>query len=108
MPIEQQITFHEEHHEVPSREVNDPRLAKDFDWKDQTVEVIETSEQPVVIRKSRMGVVILSGSDHVGTYAIRSAGCGWKLSESLTFCERPTQTGLRIDPLRGGDTHVYF
>ena len=69
-PVEQQITLHEEHYEVSRREVNDPQLAKDIDWKDRTIEVVETSEQPVVTKTARIAeevVIRRRGSDHVET-----------------------------------------
>jgi uncharacterized protein (TIGR02271 family) len=69
-PVEQQITLHEEHYEVSRREVNDPQLAKDIDWNDRTIEVIETSEQPVVTKAARITeevVIRRRGSDHIET-----------------------------------------
>src|SRR5215469_4027478 len=69
-PVEQQITLHEEHCEVSRREVTDPRLAKEIDWKDRTIEVTETSEQPVVTKTARVAeevVIRKRGSDHVET-----------------------------------------
>ena len=69
-PVEQQITLHEEHYEVSRREVNDPQLAKDIDWKDRTIEVTETSEQPVITKTARIAeevVIRRRGSDHVET-----------------------------------------
>jgi uncharacterized protein (TIGR02271 family) len=69
-PVEQQITLHEEHYEVSRRVVNDPQLAKDIDWNDRTIEVIETSEQPVVTKAARITeevVIRRRGSDHIET-----------------------------------------
>lgn len=69
-PVEQQITLHEEHCEVARREVSDPKLARDIDWKDRTIEVTETSEQPVVTKTARVAeevVIRKRGSDHVET-----------------------------------------
>ena len=69
-PVEQQITLHEEHCEVARRAVTDPKLAQDIDWKDQTLEVTETSEQPVVTKTARVAeeiVIRKRGSDHVET-----------------------------------------
>lgn len=69
-PVEQQITLHEEHCEISRREVNDPQLAQDIDWKGRTIEVIETSERPVVTRTVRLAeeaVIRRRGSDHVET-----------------------------------------
>jgi uncharacterized protein (TIGR02271 family) len=69
-PVEQQITLHEEHYEVSRREVNDPQFANDIDWKDRTIEVTETSEQPVVKKTARIAeevVIRRRESDHVET-----------------------------------------
>jgi uncharacterized protein (TIGR02271 family) len=69
-PVEQQITLHEEHCEVARRAVTDPKLAQDIDWKDQILEVTETSEQPVVNKTARIAeevVIRRRGSDHVET-----------------------------------------
>jgi len=69
-PVEQQITLHEEHYEVARREVTDPKLTRDIDWKDRTIEVTETSEQPVVTKTARVAeevVIRRRGSDHVET-----------------------------------------
>ena len=69
-PVEQQITLHEEHCEVARRAVTDPKVAQDIDWKDRTLEVTETSEQPVVNKTARIAeevVIRRRGSDHVET-----------------------------------------
>jgi uncharacterized protein (TIGR02271 family) len=69
-PVEQQITLHEEHCEVARRAVSDPKLSQDIDWRDQTLEVTETSEQPVVTKTARVAeevVIRKRGSDHVET-----------------------------------------
>lgn len=69
-PVEQQITLHEEHCEVARREVTDPKLINDIDWKDRTIEVTETAEQPVVTKTARIAeevVIRRQGSDHVET-----------------------------------------
>lgn len=69
-PVQQQVTLHEEHCEVARREVTDPKLAKDIDWKDRVIEVVETSEQPVVTKTARIAeevVIRRRGSDHVET-----------------------------------------
>jgi uncharacterized protein (TIGR02271 family) len=69
-PVEQQVTLHEEHCEVARRAVTDPKLTRDIDWKDQTLEVTETSEQAVVSKTPRIAeevVIRRRGSDHVET-----------------------------------------
>jgi uncharacterized protein (TIGR02271 family) len=69
-PVEQQVTLHEEHCEVARRAVTDPKLAQDIDWKDQTLEVTETSEQAVVSKTARIAeevVIRRRGSDRVET-----------------------------------------
>jgi uncharacterized protein (TIGR02271 family) len=68
-PVESQITLHEEHCEVARRPATDTTL-RDVDWKDQTIEVVETSEQPVVSKTARVAeevVIRRRGSDHVET-----------------------------------------
>jgi len=69
-PVQSQVTLHEEHCEVARRAVTDPTLAKDVDWKDQVIEVTETSEQPVISKTARVAeevVIRRRGSDHVET-----------------------------------------
>lgn len=69
-PVEQQITLHEEHCEVARREVTDPKVTNDIDWKDRTIEITETAEQPVVTKTARIAeevVVRRQGSDHIET-----------------------------------------
>jgi uncharacterized protein (TIGR02271 family) len=68
-PVESQITLHEEHCEVARRPAADSAV-KDIDWKDQIIEVVETSEQPVVTKTARIAeevVIRRRGSDHVET-----------------------------------------
>jgi len=69
-PVEKQVTLHEEHAEVVRRAVSDPDFVKDIDWSDQTIEVLETSEQAVVSKTARVAeevVVGKTGSDRVET-----------------------------------------
>ena len=69
-PVQQQVTLHEEHCEIARREINDPQPANDVDWKDQTIEVAETNEEPVVTKTARIAeeiVIRRRGSDHVET-----------------------------------------
>jgi uncharacterized protein (TIGR02271 family) len=69
-PVESQITLHEEHLEISRRAVTDATLPRDLDWKDKTIEVIETSEQPVVTKTARITeevVISRRGSDRVQT-----------------------------------------
>jgi uncharacterized protein (TIGR02271 family) len=69
-PVESQVTLHEEHVEVARRPITDASLARDIDWKDQIIEVVETSEQPVVTKTARVAeevVVRRRGTDRVET-----------------------------------------
>lgn len=69
-PVESQITLHDEHCEVARRAVTDATPLRDIDWKDRTIEVTETSEQPVVSKTARVAeeiVIRRRGSDHVET-----------------------------------------
>jgi len=69
-PVESQVTLREERCEVARRPVSDATLPRDFDWKDQTIDVIETSEQPVVTKTARIAeevVIRRKGADRVET-----------------------------------------
>jgi uncharacterized protein (TIGR02271 family) len=69
-PVEQQVTLHEEHAEVVRRAVTDPNFVKDIDWSDSTIEVLETSERPVISKSARVAeevVIGKAGSDRVET-----------------------------------------
>jgi len=69
-PVEAQVTLHEEHAEVVRRAVSDPNYVQDIDWSDSTIEVLETSERPVVSKSARVAeevVVGKTGSDRVET-----------------------------------------
>jgi stress response protein YsnF len=52
------------------RTVSDPRLTKDVDWTDKTIEITETAEQAVITKSVHVAeevVVRKEGSDHVET-----------------------------------------
>ena len=69
-PVEAQVTLHEEHVEIVRRAVADPAYAKDVDWTDRTIEVVETIEQPVVSKSTHIAEEVLigkKGSDRVET-----------------------------------------
>lgn len=69
-PVESKISLHEEHCEVARRTVTDSTPARDIDWKDQTIEIVETDEQPVISKTTRVTeevVIRRRGSDHVET-----------------------------------------
>lgn len=68
--VEQRVTLHEEHADVIRRAVEDPTYVKDVDWSDQTVEIRETAEEPIVSKNARIAEEILigkTGSDRVET-----------------------------------------
>jgi uncharacterized protein (TIGR02271 family) len=69
-PVEANVTLHEEHAEVMRRTISNPRDFKDIDWSEQTIEVTETVEQPVVNKTVRVAeevVIRRKSSDHVET-----------------------------------------
>jgi uncharacterized protein (TIGR02271 family) len=69
-PVESQVTLHEEHAAMLRRTVSDPRLTKDVDWTDKTIEITETAEQAVITKSVHVAeevVVRKEGSDHVET-----------------------------------------
>jgi uncharacterized protein (TIGR02271 family) len=69
-PVEASVTLHEEHTEVLRRAISDPGYLKDIDWSEQTIDVTETSEQPIVnktVRVTEEVVIRRRGSDHIET-----------------------------------------
>jgi uncharacterized protein (TIGR02271 family) len=69
-PVEANVTLHEEHLEVMRRVVADQNTPRDIDWTEQTIEVTETAERPVINKTVRMTeevVIKRKGSDHVET-----------------------------------------
>src|ERR1700743_465125 len=69
-PVEASVTLHEEHAEVVRRAVTDPSYVQDIDWSDTTVEILETAEEAVVNKTSRVVEEVAvgkTGSDHVQT-----------------------------------------
>jgi len=69
-PVEANITLHEEHAEVMRRAISDPDYLKDIDWREQTIEMMETAEQPVVNKTAHVTeevVIRRRGSDHIET-----------------------------------------
>jgi uncharacterized protein (TIGR02271 family) len=69
-PVEQKITLHEEHADIVRRAIADPNYVRDVDWSDQTVEIQETAEEPMVTKSARVAEEIVigkTGTDHVET-----------------------------------------
>jgi uncharacterized protein (TIGR02271 family) len=68
-PVEAQVTLHEERAKVVRRPVSDPS-ARDIDWTDKTIEVMETAEEAVVTKSAHVAeevVIGKEGRDHVET-----------------------------------------
>jgi uncharacterized protein (TIGR02271 family) len=68
--VDAPVTLHEEHAEVMRRAISDPAFVADVDWSDKSIEVIETSEEPVVSKTARIAeevVVSKAGSDRTET-----------------------------------------
>ena len=69
-PVESNVTLHEEHAEVMRRVISDPNYMKDIDWSDETIEVTETVEEPVVGKTAHITeevVIRRQGSDRMQT-----------------------------------------
>jgi uncharacterized protein (TIGR02271 family) len=69
-PVDANITLHEEHVEVIRRAISDPAYVKDTDWSDETIEFIETAEEPVVNKTAHVTeevVIRRQGSDRTQT-----------------------------------------
>jgi hypothetical protein len=70
MPVEAEVTLHEEHARVVRRAIADPGYLRNLDWTDKTIEITETTEEPVVSKSARVAeevVIQREGSDHVKT-----------------------------------------
>ena len=70
MPVEAQVTLHEEHARVVRRAIADPGYLRNLDWTDKTIEITETTEEPVISKSARVAeevVIQREGSDHVKT-----------------------------------------
>jgi|HubBroStandDraft_6_1064221.scaffolds.fasta_scaffold310348_2 uncharacterized protein (TIGR02271 family) len=68
--VEANVTLHEEHAEVMRRAISNPGYLKDIDWSEQTIEVRETTERPVVnktVRVTEEVVIRRRSSDHIET-----------------------------------------
>jgi stress response protein YsnF len=69
-PVEAQVTLHEEHARVMRRAISDPNYVRNIDWTDKTIEIAETTEEPVVTKSVHVAeevVVQREGSDQVKT-----------------------------------------
>ena len=70
MPVEAQVTLHEEHARVIRRAISDPNYVRNLDWTDKTIEITETAEEAVVTKSVHIAeevVIQREGSDHVKT-----------------------------------------
>ena len=70
MPVEAQVTLHEEHVRVVRRAIADPAYIRNIDWADKTMEFTETAEEPVVTKSAHVMeevVIEREGRDHVET-----------------------------------------
>ena len=64
------MTLHEEHARVLRRASADANFVRNIDWTDKTIEVTETTEEPVVTKSVHIMeevVIQKEGSDHVKT-----------------------------------------
>jgi stress response protein YsnF len=69
-PVETQVTLHEEHARVVRRAIADPNYVRNIDWNDRTIEIAETTEEPVITKSAHVAeevVIQREGSDHVKT-----------------------------------------
>lgn len=70
MPVEAQVTLHEEHARVIRRASTDQAFIRDVDWTDKTIDITEMAEEPVVNKSVRIAeevVIRKEASDSVKT-----------------------------------------
>jgi uncharacterized protein (TIGR02271 family) len=64
IPVEEQVTLREEHVHVDRRPVNRPATEADFDaFRDETIEMTERVEQPIVTKQARVVEEVIIGKD---------------------------------------------
>lgn len=69
-PVETQVTLHEEHARIVRRAIADPNYVRNIDWTDKTIEIMETTEEPVITKSAHIAEEVLiqkEGKDHVET-----------------------------------------
>jgi uncharacterized protein (TIGR02271 family) len=68
--VAQDISLHDEHAEVLRKAISDPKYVGEIDWKDGTIEVIETAEHALANKTARIVEEVglrKIGADHVET-----------------------------------------
>jgi uncharacterized protein (TIGR02271 family) len=94
-PVEAQVALRNEHAEVIRKVVDDPMLLNDaeWDWTDSTIEVVETREEAVVSKKTRVAEeVVLRKGETERVETIRDT-----VRRQQVEVERLDDQGRRID-----------
>jgi uncharacterized protein (TIGR02271 family) len=69
-PVEAQVSLHEEHVQVIRRVITGADAARDIDWSDKTIEVAESTEEPVISKSAQVAeevVIHKEATDKVKT-----------------------------------------
>jgi len=69
-PVEAQVSLHEEHVQVIRRVITGADAARDIDWSDKTIEVAESTEEPVISKSANVAeevVIHKEATDKVKT-----------------------------------------
>lgn len=88
-PVEEQISLREEHVRVERRPVDRPVESADLArLRDQTIEVTETAEEPVVSKRARVREEVVIGKEAT--------------ERTETIRDNVRSTEVRVDPIGGG------
>jgi uncharacterized protein (TIGR02271 family) len=60
-PVEAKVTLHEEHVEIVRLATANPTSAKDVDWTEKTIEMIDTHEEPVISKSVHLAEEVRVG-----------------------------------------------
>jgi uncharacterized protein (TIGR02271 family) len=89
-PVEENIRLREEHVRVERRPVNRPLEPADAArLRDQTIEVVETAEEPVVSKRARVTEEVVVGKEAT--------------ERTETIRDNVRRTEVRVDPIQGGN-----
>jgi uncharacterized protein (TIGR02271 family) len=87
-PVEEQVKLREEHVRVERRPANGPVEAGDMErLRDQTIEVTETAEEPVISKRGRVTEDVVVGKEST--------------ERTETIRDTVRRTEVRVDPIAG-------
>jgi uncharacterized protein (TIGR02271 family) len=93
-PVEEQVTLHEERAYVDRRPVDRPATEADIRRSESTIEVTETSEEPVVGKRARVREEVVIGKEST--------------ERTETVRDKVRRTDVQVEQMAGEDLDVDF